>query len=250
MTDPRLGEEAGSTGSAGSSAAPSAPSAPSGASSRSVVQRRSRERRQALLDAAVEIVIEKGLRGLTHRGVATRAGVPPATTGYYFATVDALIEQTLLHHVEARTSRLGELLEHATESSADEAELVTRIATGLVDGDSEVSIAQYEVYVEATRRPVLRQAVARTTDTFAGAVAPMLTRLGLADPQQAAFALVAAADGLAVHRFSHPIPREVDIEMTRRTLMGIFAAHVIEEERLIELYRETRGRTDEAVRTH
>lgn len=206
--------------------------------SRDVVQHRSRERRRLLLDCAVELVVAEGLRKLTHREVARRANVPPATTGYYFATTDALIEETLLHYMAHCRVLLGDLLESAVETSTTESELLTRIATGLVDGETAVSIAQYEVFIEATRRPVLQKAVAQTAEGFAETAGPLLRDLGIAEPRSAALAVVAAVDGLSVHRFSHPQSREAEIEMTRQTLMGIFAAYVIGEQRLIEVYRE------------
>ena len=48
-------------------------------------QRRSRARREALLRAAVALLAEGGVRAVTHRAVADRAGVPLAATTYYFA---------------------------------------------------------------------------------------------------------------------------------------------------------------------
>ena len=45
-----------------------------------------------LTDAAIALVAELGMRGLTHRAVDTRAGLPPGTTSAYFRTRKALIE--------------------------------------------------------------------------------------------------------------------------------------------------------------
>ena len=45
-----------------------------------------------LTDAAIALVADLGMRGLTHRAVDTRAGLPPGTTSAYFRTRKALIE--------------------------------------------------------------------------------------------------------------------------------------------------------------
>ena len=52
----------------------------------------SERRRRDLLDAAFEIVAERGLEGLRTRDVAARAGVNIATLHYYFGTKEALVE--------------------------------------------------------------------------------------------------------------------------------------------------------------
>ena len=49
------------------------------------------ERRAALLDAAQEILAEKGLPRVTVREVAERAGVKPALVNYYFGSKDDLL---------------------------------------------------------------------------------------------------------------------------------------------------------------
>ncbi|MEU0274815.1 TetR family transcriptional regulator, partial [Streptomyces sp. NPDC006307] len=46
---------------------------------------------QALLTAAVEVIADEGLRGLTHRAVDGRAGVSAGSTSYYFRTRQALL---------------------------------------------------------------------------------------------------------------------------------------------------------------
>ncbi len=43
------------------------------------------------------MLVEEGFSALTHRAVANRAGVPLASTTYYFSSVDDLAEQALRH---------------------------------------------------------------------------------------------------------------------------------------------------------
>jgi AcrR family transcriptional regulator len=54
-------------------------------------------RRSSLLEAAFELVAEKGLEGLRTRDIAARAGVNISTLHYYFGTKDALLVALLEH---------------------------------------------------------------------------------------------------------------------------------------------------------
>ena len=48
-------------------------------------------RRAELLEAAVDVVAEAGLRGLTHRAVDARAGLPEGTCSAYLRSRSALL---------------------------------------------------------------------------------------------------------------------------------------------------------------
>src|SRR6266700_118164 len=49
-------------------------------------------RREALLDAAVQVLGERGMRALTHRAVDAEAGVAAGSTANYFPTRESLLE--------------------------------------------------------------------------------------------------------------------------------------------------------------
>src|SRR5262245_49447260 len=58
-----------------------------------MVTAKGQRRREALLRAAVEVIAEKGYAGVTHRAVAERAGVPMATTSYFFSSIHELVQE-------------------------------------------------------------------------------------------------------------------------------------------------------------
>ncbi|NMB54850.1 MAG: TetR/AcrR family transcriptional regulator [Leptolinea sp.] len=62
-----------------------------------ILHTQSQDRRTALIQAACEVIAEKGLEGLRIRVVAARVGINPATMYYYFATKEDLIEGVLDH---------------------------------------------------------------------------------------------------------------------------------------------------------
>ena len=52
-------------------------------------------RRRALLEAALTLIGRGGPAALTHRALASEAGVPLAATTYYFTSKDELLRETL-----------------------------------------------------------------------------------------------------------------------------------------------------------
>lgn len=54
----------------------------------------SEQRRRAILEAALRIIIRDGVRSVRHRAVAKEAGVPLSATTYYFKDITDLIADT------------------------------------------------------------------------------------------------------------------------------------------------------------
>ncbi|GAA1707793.1 TetR/AcrR family transcriptional regulator [Fodinicola feengrottensis] len=193
--------------------------------SRGAHQERSRERREALLRAAIELIAQSGTRAVTHRAVSARAGLPPAAAGYYFQTAQELIEQALRFHVRERSATLAALIESIAQAAKTARELGERVVEALIRGQSGVSVAQYEVYLEATRNPALREVVQESMSAFEQVAAGHLERLGVREPAQAAKAFVAIADGFALHRMASPLPYDEDFDLMVKTLAGMILAH-------------------------
>ena len=59
------------------------------------VTRKGERRRYALVTAAAELLCEGGFEAVRHRAVADRAGLPLASTTYYFASLEELVEQAV-----------------------------------------------------------------------------------------------------------------------------------------------------------
>lgn len=57
-------------------------------------QARGEERRMAILRATWQVVLSDGVRGVKHRAVAKAAGVPLASTTYYFKDIQELLVQS------------------------------------------------------------------------------------------------------------------------------------------------------------
>jgi AcrR family transcriptional regulator len=74
---------------------------------RTPVQQRSRERVEAILQAAERLVVESGVDALTTRAVAETSGVPVASVYQYFADRDGIIAALIERHVRAMDEQLA-----------------------------------------------------------------------------------------------------------------------------------------------
>jgi len=67
------------------------------------------ENRRAILDAAVDLMIEKGFRSMSMRAVARKAGIGDATIYNYFPTKESLIHGYYLEALETAVTTLSEV---------------------------------------------------------------------------------------------------------------------------------------------
>ncbi|MGV9344635.1 TetR/AcrR family transcriptional regulator [Streptomyces spiralis] len=185
-------------------------------------ERRSRKRvtnygtgRAALLDAAVRVVARGGLRKLTYRAVADEAGVTHGLVVHHFGSRDALIEEAVTHAI--RTSLSSSALDMGTGKPAD-------FATGLsqmVESGPELQAFQYELLLEARRRPELLPHLRNLYEEYFEATRRELSRMLPQPVERGTSRLVfAALEGLVLHQLVFG-EREVTEEALRelRTLL-------------------------------
>lgn len=166
-------------------------------------------RRAELLVAAVEVLAESGLRGLTHRAVDARAGLPQGTCSAYLRTRLALLE--------ALAAYVGTRLEADVEAFAHE--LRTAAATGGAGADADggallrerlttlllcwlehptVVRAQAELSLEAARQPSLLTVFDRWRRSLVDTVEHLGEVLGREVRPHRARVVVVAIEGILV----------------------------------------------------
>jgi DNA-binding transcriptional regulator YbjK len=154
-------------------------------------------RREQILEAALRVIGRSGREAVTHRAVAEEAGVPLGSTTYYFDSRDDLLGQALEHVAREEAERHAEL-----GAQLLAAKTPRRLADMLLDQlifeaeDRDAYIAEYELWLEAGRRPELREAATAWCDAVQLAVAGAMEKLGSTDPAADASLVVAAIDGL------------------------------------------------------
>jgi len=148
---------------------------------------RGEQRRGELLAATLTVIERDGVAGVSHRAVAAVADVSIASITYHFPTLDNLLVAALQSAAE---DLAAELHGRGSELGARPADELARLIEHSVVRRRGRTLALYELYLFAARRPDLRET--------AGAWLEPLTEIArafTADPQKARL-LVAALDGL------------------------------------------------------
>lgn len=166
-------------------------------------------RRGALLDAVVRVLERGGPGAVTHRSVASEAGVPLAAATYYFATLDDLYVSALRRATDGQVALFDDL---AAGSIRDFARVLHRWA--IVDRAS--AIAQYELLFLAMRRDALRDAA----DVWYSSLEKAIAASGIDEPVRSVVAF--AADGLMLRMLWTGRPGTVDdVEEALRNILAV-----------------------------
>jgi DNA-binding transcriptional regulator YbjK len=177
----------------------------------STAGKRSSTRRAEILEAALRVISSRGADAVTHRAVAQEAGVPAASTTYYFDSKDALVEEALELVIERSTALIRR---HAEGSPpAGPAELVDRltelVTLQIADQDAPL-VAQYELMLEAGRRDRLRPLAERWEAVYMDAMTALVAAAGLRQPDLAAEIMADAMEGALLGQLALPRPDFVE----------------------------------------
>ena len=203
-----------------------------------LTQGRSRQRRDELLAAAIELFADGGSRAVTHRAVARTAGLPPATTTYYFASIEDLLREALAAHMQQWMTDLEEL------TRLDPRDL----GVGLDDGTTLVSQAfgqrtpevarlQLAIFLAATQDPALRETATEALRSFEQLAVRVLSRQGVENPEALAAAVIALIAGSAFRRQSDQYSDHEEARILSTAIRGLIAAHLLGEEKVTQALR-------------
>lgn len=181
-------------------------------------------RADLVADTALALLAERGMRGLTHRAVDEAAELPQGSTSNVARTRQALLELAVrrLAEREARVLALEEMPDPrgGLDSLADGLALATHRA---LTRNRELTLARYELALEATRRPELRAYFDATGARFRDQLTALLTAAGSTDPARHVLSLVAWADGLmfscVAGSFSSEAPTLAEVRAGLRELL-------------------------------
>ncbi|MGW7332380.1 TetR/AcrR family transcriptional regulator [Streptomyces sp. NPDC054840] len=154
------------------------------------VRRHDPDRRQRIIDAALRVVGERGIAGLTHRSAAAAADVPLGSTTYHFKTLDDLLVAALRQTHEGLARAVARSAARADPDADLAGVLARQLGESLAANRGRVEL-EYELYLAALRRPALRPVAAQWREAVSAALTPRT------DPVTAR-ALVAAMDGIGL----------------------------------------------------
>ncbi|WP_034267844.1 TetR/AcrR family transcriptional regulator [Haloechinothrix halophila] len=174
---------------------------------------RGERRRQEIIAATLRVIERDGVAGVTHRTVAREASIPTASTTYHFATLDDLLIATLISCARDMATEVYWMIDRARSreglrrssdssggpSAADEVSALLAEALGPRRGRT---MAEYELYLLASRRPALRPAARRWLD--------VLTSMVRHDDEVAFRVFLAGIDGLLIQGLIDDEPPTAD----------------------------------------
>ncbi len=171
-------------------------------------------RRDALTAAAAELLASGGFDAVRHRAVAEKAGLPLASTTYYFASLDELVTAAVERHGRDGLAEGRERLNAADPS--DRAELVELFLDQLLgaesrDGGLDAVLLRYEQLVGSGRRPYLAPLMRSMRVDLDALLHEILARSGHRLDDAALYDLVAIIDGVVISALieADPDPRAV-----------------------------------------
>ena len=168
---------------------------------------------------------------MTHRAVAAEAGVPAASTSYYFRSKDELIDEALRAVTEREVAALQTRRAALGEGAADLEAIVEALATWIeeqVAPEGRVGLlAQYHLQIESARRPAARAILADWKDGTDELAETAMAGLGARDVRTAAILLISAIDGLRLRLVASghaPLSGTELRDVLRALLVGLVAA--------------------------
>jgi DNA-binding transcriptional regulator YbjK len=171
------------------------------------------DRRSQVTDAALDLVAEHGLKGLTHRAVDERAGVPMGTTSNSHRTRAALVD-AVIARLEERDLAVWEADRDAPPpADADAlADLLTRYLEVFAGPQAALTRARFAVSVAEPA------AVAAAHTRFMALAEQMLQHAAIADPAERARWLADYCDGMLFHQVTARRAEPLDLAPHRRAI--------------------------------
>lgn len=162
----------------------------------------STDRARRIADAAITLLAERGLRGLTHRAVDAAAGLPEGSTSNHARTRAALLTVALDRLAEVEAAGFDQTA-HDSREVLGPREVREQLAAVLAGGlhlalteGRTLTAARFELALEAGRRPELRARYNSLGSGFVQAVAALLTAAGCPAPDRRARYLVSWCEGI------------------------------------------------------
>ena len=184
-------------------------------------------RRAAIADAAITTLARDGMRGLTHRAVDRAAGLPEGSASYYFRTRQALLQATVERLAELDSAEMlpstGLPVQSGHELDAFALAAASIIDNWLTAG-RERQLARYELALEATRRPELRDALIASGAAIRAMVASRFAAAGIRQPDQRAADFVAFLDGLVFDQLAGAGARDLTSADLGAAIRALLAA--------------------------
>jgi len=165
------------------------------------------DRREAIVSAALAVMVRQGIAATTVRDVAAQMGSSSGLIHHYFASMDDLL-------AAAFERAAGQDLQESLEAMSEGRDPVERLALFLgsysrADEDWAVQL-WLDAWAEAARRPSLQRTSLRLNEAWQARLADVIREgvrdgsMTCDDPDAASWRLLSLLDGLALQTVAHP----------------------------------------------
>lgn len=163
--------------------------------------------RDALLDAAVRCLRDRGYAGTSARDLVAASGTNLGAIGYHFGSKEALLNEAIAVSVSRWIEALGDLVRQQVASGSDLRAVLDDLFA-VVREDSHLVTAFFEALGRAGRVDDLRAQLAvhyeRYRNDVADALRPLIATAGTADDRAVSSLLLALGDGLIIQCLLDP----------------------------------------------
>jgi len=157
------------------------------------------------LDAAIEALGTKGMRGLTHRAVDREAGLPEGSTSNIFRSRDVLLKAIVERFAQRERAAFESVaMSEVPLTPEDLGRTLAHFAVESTRGNRNLTLARYILLVEGALRPALQQKLAEAGATVNAWAIQWLRVVGSAHPDRDWNVLANYVTGLALHELAHP----------------------------------------------
>lgn len=165
------------------------------------------DRRAAIVDATLQVMLRKGLAGTTVRDIAEQLDCSSGLVHHYFESMDDLLAEAFAQAAAADLASARA----AAERGEDPIDRLRRFIASYSRADEDWSFQLWlDAWSEAVRRPAVGRTSRRLNEQWHSLLVELITAarnaslLVCADPVTTAWTLLSLLDGLALQAVAHP----------------------------------------------
>jgi len=158
--------------------------------------------RERALDAALELVGEQGIRALVHARVDERAGLPKGSTSNWFRTRNALVAGVVAWIAERERDDFDAGAAPVVRTPDQLIDALSNLISAETDLFAGRTRARYALFLEGANEPRLLKPLLQQRTVYVEWATALLADIGAARPSDAVRALMAASEGLVLHRLT------------------------------------------------
>jgi len=164
-------------------------------------------RRDTLLDAAIDVLGNFGIHGLTHRAVDATAGLPAGSASNLFRSRDALLNAVAERFAVRERANWERIALEIFPTTPDElARALSRFAQDAAGPNRTLALARYAILVEAANCSPLRDQLTQTGRWVNAWFTNWIRIAGSADPARDAPIIMNHWTGIVLHQLANPSP--------------------------------------------